>query len=165
MGYGADGPRPPAESYRSRNDRLARDRTGIRWTDPLEAQLAAKVVDFVPCAELVRFTNTGTEADLLAVRLARAFTGPPKIIKFEGHYHGWGDGLAVSIKPPFVQADGRTTVQTQPESLGMTPSSYDDVIVLPWNDLDAIEPCLNWQGQTVAGVIMEPVMLSNESRN
>lgn len=128
---------------------------------PLKAQLAAKVVELVPCAELVRFTNTGTEADLLAVRLARAFTGRPKIIKFEGHYHGWGDGLAVSIKPPFVQADGRTTVQTHPESLEMTPSSYDDVIVLPWNDLDATEACLNWQGQTVAGVIMKPVMCNS----
>ncbi|MER8949869.1 aspartate aminotransferase family protein [Mesorhizobium sp. M0809] len=127
----------------------------------LEAQLAARIVDLVPCAELVRFTNTGTEADLLAVRLARAFTGRPKIIKFEGHYHGWGDGLAVSIKPPFVQADLRNSVQTHPESLGMTPSSYEDVNVLPWNDLDAIDAYLNWQGQTVAGVIMEPVMCNN----
>ncbi|WP_189524316.1 MULTISPECIES: aspartate aminotransferase family protein [unclassified Mesorhizobium] len=128
---------------------------------PLEAQLAAKIVDSVPCAELVRFTNTGTEADLLAVRLARAFTGRPRIIKFEGHYHGWGDGLAVNIRPPLAQAERRNAVQTQPESLGMTPSSYDDVIVLPWNDLDAIDACLNWQGQSVAGVIMEPVMCNN----
>ncbi|WP_352916179.1 aminotransferase class III-fold pyridoxal phosphate-dependent enzyme [Mesorhizobium sp. M1348] len=89
----------------------------------LEAQLAAKIVQLVPCAELVRFTNTGTEADLLAVRLARAVKRRSKIIKLDGHYHGWADGLAVSIKPPFEQQEGGNSVQPHPESLGMPPST------------------------------------------
>ncbi|MER9216264.1 aspartate aminotransferase family protein [Mesorhizobium sp. M0663] len=127
----------------------------------LEAQLAEKIVQLVPCAELVRFTNTGTEADLLAVRLARAFTRRSKIIKFDGHYHGWADGLAVSIKPPFEQQESGNSVQPHPESLGMPPSTYEDLIVLPWNDLDAVEACLTSHGGDIAGVIMEPVMCNN----
>ncbi|WP_352951160.1 aspartate aminotransferase family protein [Mesorhizobium sp. M1204] len=127
----------------------------------LEAQLAAKIVQLVPCAELVRFTNTGTEADLLAVRLARAFTRRSKIIKFEGHYHGWADGLAVNVKPPFEQHEVGNSVRSHPESLGMPPSSYEGTIVLPWNDVDALEACLTSHGRDIAGVIMEPVMCNN----
>ncbi len=87
----------------------------------LEIHWAELVNRLVPCAELTRFTMSGTEATHLALRIARAFTGRPRIVKFTGHFHGWHDGVAVGVNPPY----------DVPLSAGVPGAMLDQVIVLP----------------------------------
>lgn len=108
----------------------------IRW--------AEKIVELVPSAELVRFTASGTESTLLAMRVARGYTGKKIILKFEGHFHGWQDYALKGEKPPFE----RTTVP------GIPQETLSTVAVVPSNDLGMLEERLV-QGD-VAGVIIEP---------
>ena len=68
---------------------------------PLQVEWAEKIQSLVPCGERVRFTNSGTESDMLACRVARAHTGRPTILRFEGHFHGWGDELVTGFAPPY----------------------------------------------------------------
>ena len=121
--------------------------------------LSRLLCDVIPCAEMVSFQNTGTESVMHAFRLARAYTGKEKIVKFEGHYHGWSDEEKVSIDAAYL---GEMGVRTRPRKImttaGQPENSADNVIVLPWNDLDALETCLKRQGDEIAGVIMEPFM-------
>ena len=108
----------------------------IRW--------AEAVAGLVPSAELVKFTSSGTEATLLAVRLARAFTGRPTLLKFEGHFHGWNDYAVKGEKPPF----------DDPGSPGIPPAVMDTVAVLPADDPRAVEARL--AVGDVAAIIVEP---------
>lgn len=111
-----------------------------------EIQLAERVVKMVPNTQMVRFTNSGTEANMYATRLARAYTRNPKIAKFEGGWHGGYDALHVGVKYPF----------DLPESAGLTEGSIQDTIVLPYNNLEgAIKKLKN---QQVASVVIEPVL-------
>ena len=71
---------------------------------PLQVEWAEKIQSLVPCGERVRFTNSGTESDMLACRVARAHTGRPTILRFEGHFHGWGDELVTGFAPPLRRA-------------------------------------------------------------
>jgi glutamate-1-semialdehyde 2,1-aminomutase len=103
----------------------------------------------IPCAELVRFSNSGSEAVHIALRVARAFTGKKKVIKFEGHYHGWFDNILIGV---------HRSDNSQLESRGQTDSVFGEVIVLPWNDLDAIERTLRKMAGEIAAIIMEPIM-------
>lgn len=123
-----------------------------------EAVLARRLVDILPCAERIRFASSGTEAVQAVIRLARAHTGRTKIIKFEGHYHGWADNIFASINPSPNEAGPADA----PVSVGHTPGQpsnvLDDLIVLPWNDLDRFEQTLLDHGDEIAGVIMEPIM-------
>ena len=107
----------------------------------LEAQLAKKLVEIVPCAELTRFASSGTEAIQVAIRLARAFTGRSKIIKFEGHYHGWTDNVFISVQPPLDQAGDERSPASVAQTPGQSIRALDDVITLPWNDLDLLFRC------------------------
>ncbi|GBC83152.1 Glutamate-1-semialdehyde 2,1-aminomutase [bacterium HR10] len=118
----------------------------------LEILVAEKLRQHIPCAELVRFSNSGSEAVHIALRVARAFTGRTKIIKFEGHYHGWFDNILVSVNPE--------TLDHQPvrESRGQTESVLDEVIVLPWNDASRLQEVLATSAPDIAAVIMEPIM-------
>lgn len=118
----------------------------------LEILVAEKLRQHIPCAELVRFSNSGSEAVHIALRVARAFTGRTKIIKFEGHYHGWFDNILVSVNPE--------TLDHQPvrESRGQTESVLDEVIVLPWNDASRLQEVLATSAPHIAAVIMEPIM-------
>src|SRR5690242_820511 len=109
-----------------------------------EVRWAELVRQLVPSAEKVKFTGSGTESTLLAVRVARSSTGKPTILKFEGHFHGWQDYLLKGERPPF---DAKT-------SPGIPESVMDTVAVLPNNDLDAVEARLK-QGD-VAAIILEP---------
>jgi glutamate-1-semialdehyde 2,1-aminomutase len=122
-----------------------------------QSDLARRITEIVPCAELVRFTNTGTETLWHAVRTARVYTGRQKVVKFEGHFHGWSDVLGYSMWPSLASAGPATQPVAVPESAGMPPAAAEDVIVLPWNDLEALEQTLERRGTEIAAVVMEPI--------
>jgi len=111
---------------------------------PLHIEWAELVQQLVPCAERVRFVNSGTEATLLAIRLARAFTGHTKILRFNGHFHGWHDDVVHGFQPPF-NTEG---------SLGVPPSVRQNQISIPCGDLDLLEATLSTND--LAAAIIEP---------
>ena len=112
----------------------------------LELRLAERLAQHLPAAEMVRFTSSGTEATLHALRLARGATGRCRVIKFEGHYHGVHDHVLWNLDRP---------LPPRAASDGIPPATADQTIVLPWNDLAALEAAV--QGDDVAAVIVEPV--------
>jgi glutamate-1-semialdehyde 2,1-aminomutase len=113
----------------------------------------------VPSAEVVRFTNTGSEATMLALRLARAHTGRRKFLKFEGHYHGWYDPYLLNAHSHLPEQLGAAENPTPiPDSEGIPLSIFDDVVLAPWNDADALERILQQHANELAAVITEPVM-------
>jgi glutamate-1-semialdehyde 2,1-aminomutase len=124
----------------------------------LEVEVAQQICRMVPCAERVAFSNTGSEAVQLALRLARAFTGRRKIVKFEGHYHGWIDNLLISYHPkrPFSPA-----YKPQLTSEGQSRATLSDVIVLPWNNPEALENTLRKHSDEIAAIITEPVLCNS----
>src|SRR5499426_4332480 len=115
-------------------------RKGTAFSTPTHAQIRmAKILcDRIPSMETIRFTNSGTEGTLMAIRAAWAFTGKSKLAKFEGGYHGAHEHVAVSVKPPAAALDpsGPTAI---PEYPGQPTGVGKDVIVLPYNDLAACE--------------------------
>lgn len=122
-----------------------------------QEEVARKITEFVPCAELVRFTMTGTETTWHAIRTARAYTGRQKVIKFEGHFHGFNDALGFSMWPPLDEAGPRDAPRIIPASGGMPAEAASDILLLPWNDIPAMERCLEANAGVVAAVIMEPI--------
>lgn len=124
---------------------------------PLEPQVAAALVDLLPGLDMVRFGSSGTEAVLAAMRLARAATGRRYIVKFEGHYHGWTDQVALSYAPEPDDAGSITRPRIVPSSEGVPPGIADDTIVMGWNDLAALEELFSAVGDEIAGVITEPI--------
>ena len=116
----------------------------------LEVQLAELVVDMVPGVEMVRFVNSGTEATMSALRLARAHTGRHKIVKFEGCYHGHADML-------LVQAGSGVATLGLPDSPGVPPGATQDTLTAPFNDLAAVERLFEEFPGEIAAVIVEPV--------
>lgn len=125
----------------------------------IEVELAEMIQRIIPNAERVRFANTGTEATMAAIRLARGYTGRPKFIKFEGHYHGWYDDFLVSSNPQLPATIGhRHDPVKVPDSSGLNRHALDDTIVVPWNDLPALERAIvNHPGQ-VAAIISEAII-------
>ena len=115
-----------------------------------EVDLAKMVTGSFSGIEKIRFVNSGTEAVMSAIRLARGFTGRDKFIKFDGCYHGHADHLLVAA------GSGLATLGT-PDSAGVTAANAGDTIVLPFNDLEAVESCLAQHAQQIAALIMEPV--------
>ena len=112
---------------------------------PLHIEWGELVQEMVPAAERVRFVNSGTEASELAIRLARAYTGRIKMIRFHGHFHGWHDGVVHGAVPPF-DADG---------SLGVPPQLRENIIGLPAGDLGLVAETLDRDGD-IALVLLEP---------
>jgi glutamate-1-semialdehyde 2,1-aminomutase len=127
----------------------------------MEAELGELIVSLVPCAELVRFNNSGTEAVLAALRLARASTGRPRLAKFEGHYHGWSDEALVSYAPPDPGRDADGFPIPARGTAGQAEGALASVLVLPWNDLPTCERILGRHGSEVAGLICEPIVCNN----
>jgi glutamate-1-semialdehyde 2,1-aminomutase len=129
---------------------------------PIEVDLAEKFVRHIPCADQVRFCLAGTETVQLAIRMARAYTGRPRFIRFEGHYHGWMDnvlGGAVDENPagrPFALRPARDPMGSEGAYAGATDESFK----LKWNDDDVLEQVLERYGDEVAMVLMEPILLN-----
>ena len=128
--------------------------------NPRETELAERLTGLLPSAEVVRFTTSGTEAVLMAMRLARAFTGRDKILKFEGHYHGWSDQAYISARPPLNEAGPADSPVPVAGSPGMPASVLGDVAVCGWNDLELLEQALERHRGEIAAVIKEPIMVN-----
>jgi glutamate-1-semialdehyde 2,1-aminomutase len=116
----------------------------------LEAEMARLVVDAVPSIELVRFVNSGTEATMSALRLARGFTGRDKIVKFEGGYHGHSDGL-------LAKAGSGLATLSLPDSAGVPASFAEQTLVVPYNDAQAVRDVFERHANEIAALIVEPV--------
>ncbi len=127
---------------------------------PRETELAQRLCRLLPGVEVVRFASSGTEAVLMALRLARAFTGRQKILKFEGHYHGWSDQAYISARPALNEAGPADAPVPVAGSPGMPKSVLEDVVVAGWNDLAAVAAVLERHRGEIAGVLMEPVMVN-----
>lgn len=123
-----------------------------------EARLAEKIIAAVPSVEQVRLCNTGTEAVLYATRLARAFTGRPKIIRFEGMYHGFSDQVYWSKHPDIAKAGPDAHPVAVPQGPGLPRGLDENLIILPWNDADVLADTIRREGDSIAAVITEPVM-------
>ncbi len=123
-----------------------------------EIDLAQKMVEIVPSAELCRFGLSGSEMVQAAMRLARAATGRNMILRFEGHYHGWFDNVLVSVAPPLDKAGPREHPNNVAGTAGQTPSSLLDFVVLPFNDLALVEELFARQGDQIACIMLEPMM-------
>lgn len=117
----------------------------------LEIEFAEQISKASPCMEMLRLVNSGTEATMHALRVARGFTGRKKIIKFEGGFHGAHDNVLVKA------GSGATTFGT-PTSLGIPQETTQNTIVLPYNSTEALEETVNREGNEIAAVIVEPVM-------
>lgn len=124
--------------------------TAFGATTALEVELARLISDALPSVEMVRFVNSGTEATMSAVRLARAYTGRTKVVKFEGCYHGHADGL-------LARAGSGLATLALPDSPGVPPSYAQETLVLPYNDLEAVERAFQAHGEGIAAIIVEPV--------
>ena len=133
---------------------------GTAYAAPTKHQihLAKILCDRIPSLELVRFTNSGTEGTLNAIRAARAFTGRSKVAKAEGGYHGTHDLAEVSVGvPPGKGGDPKRPVPV-PASLGLYDGVLDEVIVIPYNDIEASREIILEHSHELAAVIIEPVM-------
>jgi len=125
-----------------------------------ELELAEAICGLVPCAELVRFSLSGSEAVHAALRLARAYTGRQRWLRFEGHYHGWFDEVAWSISAPSVEALGPVEApRPVPWSEGLGPCP--PLVVLPWNNEPLLREAFARWGHELAAVITEPVMCNH----
>ena len=123
-----------------------------------QVRFAKLLCERVPSFERVRFANSGTEAAMNAIRAARAFTGRQKIAKIEGGYNGSWDDVMVSTQPSGEQSGDVLRPFAAPASLGLSPESTDNVVVLPFNEVEAAARLLEQQGEHLAAVIVEPVL-------
>jgi len=116
----------------------------------LETEMARLVVEAVPSVEMVRMVNSGTEAVISALRLARGYTGRNKVVKFAGCYHGHGDSL-------LIKAGSGVSTLSLPDSSGVTPGTARDTVIAPYNDLEYVKGIFAQAGEEIAAVILEPV--------
>ena len=134
---------------------------GTAFSVPTEDQtkLARVLCERIPSVETLRFTNSGTEGTLMAIRAARAFTGKHKIAKFEGGYHGSHEYAEISVSPSADKLDSNE-ITSVPQYPGQPPSISEDVIVMPYNDLEACERIIRQHKDDLSCVIMEAISSS-----
>ncbi|MDA0232674.1 MAG: glutamate-1-semialdehyde 2,1-aminomutase [Chloroflexi bacterium] len=124
-----------------------------------ELEVSELALDMIPLEDAtVRFASSGTEIDQLVIRLMRGYTGRPKYLKFEGHYHGWMDSVNYSVHPPLDKAGDANSPVPVGESQGMDPGTADGVVICEWNDVEALERAFEQHKGEIAGVIMEPIL-------
>src|SRR5262245_16113702 len=133
---------------------------GMSFPGPTEHEirLAEMLVRRLPSVEAIRFTNSGTEATMNAVRAARAFTQRSKIAKFEGAYHGTHDWVLVSVAPDVKAAGSRKRPKPVPASSGVPPAVLKHTVVLPWNDPEGCEELITKEADNLACVIVDPLL-------
>lgn len=133
---------------------------GSAFTSPLKLQteLAGIITDRFPGIDLVRFTNSGTEANMHVLRIARAFTGNAKVVKTEGGYHGTTDVFEASVDPNIKKAGSLSNIKIIPESRGVSKNALKDVLVTPFNDVERTEKVLRDNYEDIACIIIEPIM-------
>ena len=132
--------------------------TGFAAANPVEVQLAELLCERVPSLEAVRFCNSGTEATMFAMRLARAFTGRPKIARIEGGYHGTHDYAEVSTHPDVDRAGPPDAPTAQADSIGTPGWALEQTVVLPFNNPEAAEAIIRREAGGLAAVILEPII-------
>ncbi len=125
----------------------------------LEVEVAEMLVKLLPHAGKIRFANTGTEAAMAAFRLCRALTGRRKIIKFEGHYHGWSDPVILNTNamPPNMMGPKSSPIRIV-DSAGVLEEAWLDTVVVPWNDVEMLERAMEIHGHDAACVVTEGIM-------
>ena len=148
-----------ADGVKQQIDTLLAMSSGLAQST-LEVELAEAIVDRVPCAEWVRFGISGSEAVQLAIRLGRAYTSRPYFVRFAGHYHGWLDNVAggspdpnPNDKPFAIDRPGDAFA-----TAGRSPHAFSESLMIPWNDLDALENLLKNHGDEIGAIIMEAIM-------
>ncbi|SRR5581483_5315144 len=124
----------------------------------LEYEVAERLTKIIPCADLVCYANSGTEIVQVALRLARAHTGRPKFLKFEGHYHGWDDSVLVSYHPGANDIPAGDPV---PISAGQGQRPHDDVVIVEWNDRSGVERAFAEHGHEISAVICEALLCNS----
>ncbi len=139
----------PSDVVRALGEQLARG-TSYGAPTALESELAELVIDTVPSIEMIRFVNSGTEATMSALRLARAYTGRDKIVKFAGCYHGHADLL-------LVQAGSGVATLGLPDSPGVPAATTGNTLTAEFNDLPALTALFDHYGSEIAAVIVEPI--------
>ena len=124
-----------------------------------EIELAEKISELIPSAELMRFSLSGSEAVQTAFRIARTKTGKNKFLRFEGHYHGWLDNVAWGLSIPDSKDLGeRESPEVYPWTEGLPDQSREEFEILPWNDLELVSHFLEKNHSEIAAIITEPVM-------
>ncbi|MGN6193932.1 MAG: aspartate aminotransferase family protein [Ginsengibacter sp.] len=127
-----------------------------------EIELAEKLNELIPSAELMRFCLDGSEAVQTALRVSRAVTGRKKFLRFEGHYHGWMDNVSWGISTPSEEALGsRENPNVFPWTKGLPEHTEEQFILLPWNDLSLVKKTIAARHQEIAAIITEPIMCNN----
>jgi glutamate-1-semialdehyde 2,1-aminomutase len=127
------------------------------YENETHAELARLLCQTVPCCERVRFTGSGSEATLHTIRLARAFTGRTKLLKFEGNFHGYHDQVMWSIGTPADQLGDERSPTPYPGSTGMVPALADELVLVPYNRVDLLEDAFARHGRELAAVLCEPI--------
>lgn len=127
------------------------------YENELHGELSALLCQTIPCCDRVRFTGSGTEATLHCIRLARAFTGRGKLLKFEGNFHGYHDQVMFSIGTPADKLGDETFPTKFPGSAGLTPGIEDQLVLVPYNRPAALAAAFDRYGSELAAVICEPV--------
>jgi glutamate-1-semialdehyde 2,1-aminomutase len=127
-----------------------------------EVELAEKINELIPSAELMRFSLDGSEAIQTAFRVSRAKTGKKKFLRFEGHYHGWMDNVCWGISAPSAEAMGdEENPNVFPWTEGLPEHTRDEFIIIPWNDLDLLKKVVSERHHEIAAIITEPVMCNS----
>jgi glutamate-1-semialdehyde 2,1-aminomutase len=150
LGYGDKRVRAAVEQALARG-------AACSYENEQQGELAGALCEVIPCLDCLRFTGSGTEATMHCLRLARAFTGRAKILKFEGNFHGYHDQVMYAIGTPADRLGPETKPAAFPGSTGMAPGLEDNLILVPYNRVDLLEEAFARHGHELAAVLCEPV--------